>query len=254
MKKKLCILALVIAVMFLFVGCGKKNNLTQFDTKKHSIEKKHGITICYGNDKIESKELANAKILSDENKIEAVLEEIDLFFSNLPDGFLEELEGYSNKSICVIVVDEDLSGVSLVKEKKQQWAVDCTMVTSSLAIDMMYSIYWYIEKAENNMKFLADWNKYNPSDFKYGNPDKYKKYLYGNGNDYESYFLMEGNMNSKLDDLRLSFMCLWKEEAVYLQDTEAVPKIHAKFEYLCSELDRVFETVDENAYWARYIK
>ena len=253
MKKLLMTIILVAATIFLFIGCSKKDDLSACDAKRNEIEEKYGITICYGDDKVEAKELKDAKMLSDETRINTSLDEIDTFFSRLPVGFLEEMEKYSNKKICIIILNEDLTGVALKNVEKQQWAVDSTMITSSLAIDMMYSIYWYTKNADEDLGFLKDWNKYNPSDFEYGNPDKYKKYLFGNGNDYESYFAIEGEMESMIDDVRWLFKLLWDEEAILLKDTTLIPKIRAKMRYICSELDRVFETVDENAYWARYI-
>ena len=254
MKKLLMTIILVAATIFLFTGCSKKDDLSACDEKKNEIEEKYGITICYGDDKVEAKELKGAKMLSDETRIDTSLDEIDTFFSKLPDGFLDELEKYSGKSFLVVMLDQDLSGVIMDGLKEEHWVVDCSMVTSSLALAMMHSIYWHVEHADEDLGFLKDWNKYNPSDFEYGNPDKYKKYLFGNGNDYESYFAIEGEMESMIDDVRWLFKLLWDEEAILLKDTTLIPKIRAKMRYICSELDRVFETVDENAYWARYIK
>ena len=254
MKKLLMTIILLAATIFLFTGCSKKNDLSACEEKRKEIEEKYGITICYGDDKVEAKELKGAKMLSEETRIETSLDEIDDFFSNLPDGFLDELEKYSGKSFLVVMLDQDLSGVIMEGVKEEHWVVDCSMVTSSLALAMMHSIYWHIEHATEDLGFLKDWDKYNPSDFEYGNSDKYKKYLYGNGNDYECYFLLENEMKSRIDDIRLGFMGLWMESSISLQDETVVPKIRAKLQYLCSELDRIFETVDENAYWARYIK
>ena len=240
--------------MVLSCGCSKKNDLSACDEKRKDIEEKYGITICYGDDKVEAKELKDARMLSDENKIDESLQEIDTFFSRLPDGFIDELEKYSGKPFMVVMLDQDLSGVIMEGVKEEHWVVDCSMVTSSLALAMMHSMYWHIEHADEDLGFLKDWDKYNPSDFEYGNPDKYRHYLYGNANNYETYFLLEDEMESMLDDVRISFMRLCKESSSYLQETTIVPKVRAKLQYLCSELDRIFETVDENAYWARYIK
>ena len=111
-----------------------------------------------------------------------------------------------------------------------------------------------MEHATEDLGFLKDWYKYNPSDFEYGNSNEYMEYLYGNGNEFESYFFMREMMENVEDDITTLFMLLWKEQADVLQDTSVIPKMRAKIQYLCSEIDRVFETVDENAYWARYIK
>ena len=254
MRKKLLFLAFAVITAYMLVGCGKKREFAECDKMRKSIEEKYGITILYGDDKVEAKELKGAKMLSDETRIDTSLDEIDTFFSKLPDGFLDELEKYSGKSFLVVMLDQDLSGVIMDGVKEEHWVVDCSMVTSSLALAMMHSIYWHVEHADEDLGFLKDWYRYNPSDFEYGNPDKYKKYLFGNGNDYESYFAIEGEMESMIDDVRWLFKLLWDEEAILLKDTTLIPKIRAKMRYICSELDRVFETVDENAYWARYIK
>ena len=254
MKKLLMTIILVAATIFLFTGCSNKNDISACDEKRKEIEEKYGITICYGDDKVEAKELKGAKMLSEETRIETSLDEIDDFFSKLPDGFLDELEKYSGNPFLVVILREDLTGVIMKGVQKEHWAVDYSMITSSLAIDMMYSIYWHMEHATEDLGFLKDWYKYNPSDFEYGNSNEYMEYLYGNGNDFESYFFMREMMENVEDDITTLFMLLWKEQADVLQDTSVIPKMRAKIQYLCSEIDRVFETVDENAYWARYIK
>ena len=109
MKKLLMTIILVAATIFLFTGCSKKDDLSACDEKRKEIEEKYGITICYGDDKVEAKELKDVKMLSDETRINTSLDEIDTFFSKLPVGFLEEMEKYSNKKICIIILDEDLT-------------------------------------------------------------------------------------------------------------------------------------------------
>ena len=72
MKK---ILLIIITVIMVFSsGCSKKNYLSSCDEKKNEIEEKYGITICYGDDKVEAKELKGAKMLSDETRIDSSLD------------------------------------------------------------------------------------------------------------------------------------------------------------------------------------
>ena len=61
-------------------------------------------------------------------------------------------------------------------------------------------------------------------------------------------------MEDVVNEMQAMFSLMWDEKTSELYNMTVLPKIDAKLQYLCSELDRVFETVDENAYWARYIK
>ena len=91
MKKLLMTIILVAATIFLFTGCSKKNDLSACDEKKNEIEEKYGITICYGDDKLEGETVSELELCDDPNKIEDILDEIEEYFSKLPKGFVDEL-------------------------------------------------------------------------------------------------------------------------------------------------------------------
>ena len=253
MKKLLTTVVMSVVAVFMLAGCTKKKDLSVCDEKRKGIEEKYGINILYGDDEVESEDISNIKLISDENKIMQLLEEIEEYFSNLPKDFISELMTYSELPINITIIDDKKLGVILYNVQEEYWIVNEENIKSDLARDMIYSIYWNVNHAENSPGFVLDWDKYNPLDFEYGDVEKNKKYMYGEADLYNTYFVTEKMMQSIYDDIEHLFSYLWQEEYMKMYNTTVAPKIQAKFEYLCSELDRVFETVDENTYWARYI-
>ena len=252
MKKLLMTIILLAATIFLFTGCSKKDDLSACDEKRNEIEEKYGITILYGDDTVSAEMISNVKLISDKEKIKVLLDQVGEYFSSIPDGFIKELTSYSKLPVNITLVDEKNIGV--IFDEEEYWVVNEYDIKSDIARNMIYSIYWNVNHAENSPGFLMELHKYNPLDFEYGNMEKCSKYVFNENNHDNTYFINEDMMNSFVDEIQVLFGLLCDENTMKAYNVNALPKIQAKFEYLCSELDRVFETVDENAYWARYIK
>ena len=251
MKKLLTTVVISVGVVLLLVGCSKKKELSACDEKRKEIEDKYGITVLYGEDKVEAEMISKVKLISDEKKLIVLLDEVEEYLSNIPKDFIKELAVYSDMPINIVLVDEKNIGV--IFDIEEYWVVNEYDIKSDVARNMIYSVYWNINHAENSPGFLNELSKYNPADLEYGNVDKCSKYILSENNYYDAYFINDDMMISVVDEIQTLFGLLCDEETMRLYDIKVLPKIQAKFEYLCSELDRVFETVDENAYWARYI-
>ena len=257
MKKLLMTIILLAATIFLFTGCSKKNNISACDEKRKEIEEKYGITICYGNDKLEGEAVSELELCDDPNKIEDILDEIEEYFSKLPKGFVDELtsmiEGRKT-NIYVVISKEQYIGVSFKTEGTEYWIINEKEAISPLAENTMYSIVYRMVHSDEIVSFMPNWKEYNPKSFEYGERVDNKKYLYGVSSNNDCYFITEESMKDVVKEMLLLFAILWDDTTMQLYNIADLPKIDAKLKYLCSELDRVFETVDENAYWARYIK
>ena len=257
MKKLLMTIILVAATIFLFTGCSKKDDLSACDEKRKEIEEKYGITICYGNDSIEDANISKLELCVDENKVDTILDEVDDYFSKLPEGFLEELTAMienEKTNVCVVISVGNYMGVSFETKGTEYWVINENGVIAQLAENNMRSIIYHIRYSGGVVNFMPEWKTYNPEGFVYGENDENRKYLYGVAENDECYFIVEETLENVVDEMQALFSLMWDEITYKLYDMVELPKIDAKLKYLCSELDRVFETVDENAYWARYIK
>lgn len=104
----------------------------------------------------------------------------------------------------------------------------------------------------NVTAFLSDWNDYNPDGFTYGSSSKNKKYLCSSSNIENGYFLLDETMEDPITEVQLLFSMLWDDECMEKYNAINLPRIVDKMKFLCSEISRIFETVDETAYWNRY--
>lgn len=99
---------------------------------------------------------------------------------------------------------------------------------------------------------LLKWNDFNPEDYKYGDDDKYAEYFYGNTSKENAYFIDPKPLQNAGDDATTIFILLMKSDYDLDDLFKNSPKIRDKAKYLCEEIERAFETVDETAYWNRY--
>ena len=69
-------------------------------------------------------------------------------------------------------------------------------------------------------------------------------------NNYENaYFISDVTISHKLSDMGGYFAVMMRAGKNIESMFEQCPKIRAKAEYLCKEIERAFKTVDETAYW-----
>ena len=256
MKKLLKTVVISVGVVLLLAGCTKKKELSACDEKRKIIEEKYGITVCYGENNLKGEKVSELKLSENPEKIDRVLDEMEEYFSKLPEGFLEEITSISqneNRELYIVISEGSYKGVSLKTEGIEYWIINEKETTSLLAEDTMRSIIYHFETKEENDYFMLFWDLFNPKEFKYGLQNENKKYLYGVASDEECYFMLEETLEDKAEEQIALFSFLWDSTVMNTVDFGKLPKVKEKMEYLCSELDRVFETVDENAYWARYI-
>lgn len=93
-----------MAFILIITGCSKSKETDYCLDKKEKIEAKYGITICYGKDKIKEKSVSSYKLLDNERKVDAILDEIDDYFSKLPEGFIEEVTTFDSDDATEIVI------------------------------------------------------------------------------------------------------------------------------------------------------
>lgn len=116
----------------------------------------------------------------------------------------------------------------------------------------MYSMMFHAKYSPKRDGFLSDWNDYNPDGFTYGSSSKNKKYLCSSSNIENGYFLLDETMEDPITEVQLLFSMLWDDECMEKYNAINLPRIVDKMKFLCSEISRIFDTVDETAYWNRH--
>lgn len=253
--KKLIISTIIISFILTITGCSKSKETDYCLDKKEKIEAKYGITICYGKDKIKEKSVSSYKLLDNERKVDAILDEIDDYFSKLPEGFIEEVTTFDSDDateIVILILKKDSVGVSFNDREHEYWLVNESDTDMDLAGDMMYSMMFHAKYSPKRDGFLSDWNDYNPDGFTYGSSSKNKKYLCSSSNIENGYFLLDETMEDPITEVQLLFSMLWDDECMEKYNAINLPRIVDKMKFLCSEISRIFDTVDETAYWNRY--
>lgn len=175
--KKLIISTIIMAFILIITGCSKSKETDYCLDKKEKIEAKYGITICYGKDKIKEKSVSSYKLLDNERKVDAILDEIDDYFSKLPEGFIEEVTTFDSDDateIVILILKKDSVGVSFNDREHEYWLVNESDTDMDLAGDMMYSMMFHAKYSPKRDGFLSDWNDYNPDGFTYGSSSKNK--------------------------------------------------------------------------------
>ena len=224
--KKMILFILFIAVIFSLTGCGK--------SYEKKIEEKYGIEI--------------------EGADNDTLKIIDEYFSKLPKGFVEELkkyEGIDDRKIFIKINDEKgMYDFSSDIAKGDYWTIGASDdMDMGLGYCTMYSIWYNVTRRKDTDGILEDWDSYNPVGFQYGDSDTYSKYAFSENNYENAYFISDGTINHKLSDMGGYFAVMMRAGKNIESMLEQCPKIRAKAEYLCKEIERAFNTVDENAYW-----
>ena len=113
----------------------------------------------------------------------------------------------------------------------------------------MYSIWYNVTRKKDTDGILEDWDSYNPVGFQYGDSDTYSKYAFSENNYENAYFISDVTISHKLSDMGGYFAVMMRAGKNIESMFEQCPKIRAKAEYLCKEIERAFKTVDETAYW-----
>lgn len=144
--KKLIISTIIMAFILTITGCSNSKETDYCLDKKEKIESKYGITICYGKDKIKEKSVSSYKLLDNERKVDAILDEIDDYFSKLPEGFIEEVTTFDSDDateIVILILKKDSVGVSFNDREHEYWLVNESDTDMDLAGDMMYSMMFH---------------------------------------------------------------------------------------------------------------
>ena len=221
--------------------------------KKKSIETSYGITVRYG---VETNGYTVAGLstvrLTDSNRINQLLNELNNNLSLYPSGFFDETKqaGYTLT-------------IYLIKQYSQQNVTGITDSTTpniliSLATDYSFTeslhheIYHYIEKyMYAKGANYTTWNTLNPIGFNYGETNN--TYSYVSTGNINASFVNTYAQTDQYEDRASTFEYMMDDtEAGCLQTGTPIWK---KAKYISEQIDAVFQTVSPNVleYWERYV-
>ncbi len=228
-KRNILIVILMVTI-FLLTGCGK--------SYEKKIEEKYGIEI--------------------ETDDKDDLKKVDTYFSKLPKGFIEELkkyDDYDNRTIKIVLKKsyDEQTRVKYDISTGDCWYIDSSQdLENQISYCVIQSVIFNMVNRKDRDGLLLKWNDFNPEDYKYGDDDKYAEYFYGNTSKENAYFIDPKPLQSAGDDATTIFILLMKSDYDLDDLFKNSPKIRDKAKYLCEEIERAFETVDETAYWNRH--
>ncbi len=220
---------------------------------RKSIETSYGITVRYG---VETNGYTVAGLstvrLTDSNRINQLLNELNNNLSLYPSGFFDETKqaGYTLT-------------IYLIKQYSQQNVTGITDSTTSnilisLATDYSFTeslhheIYHYIEKyMYAKGANYTTWNTLNPIGFNYGETNN--SYSYVSTGNINASFVNTYAQTDQYEDRASTFEYMMDDtEAGCLQTGTPIWK---KAKYISEQIDAVFQTVSPNVleYWERYV-
>ena len=220
---------------------------------RKSIETSYGITVRYG---VETNGYTVAGLstvrLTDSNRINQLLNELNNNLSLYPSGFFDETKqaGYTLT-------------IYLIKQYSQQNVTGITDSTTSnilisLATDYSFTeslhheIYQYIEKyMYAKGANYTTWNTLNPIGFNYGETNN--SYSYVSTGNINASFVNTYAQTDQYEDRASTFEYMMDDtEAGCLQTGTPIWK---KAKYISEQIDAVFQTVSPNVleYWERYV-
>ena len=220
---------------------------------RKSIETSYGITVRYG---VETNGYTVAGLstvrLTDSNRINQLLNELNNNLSLYPSGFFDETKqaGYTLT-------------IYLIKQYSQQNVTGITDSTTpniliSLATDYSFTeslhheIYHYIEKyMYAKGANYTTWNTLNPIGFNYGETNN--TYSYVSTGNINASFVNTYAQTDQYEDRASTFEYMMDDtEAGCLQTGTPIWK---KAKYISEQIDAVFQTVSPNVleYWERYV-
>lgn len=220
---------------------------------RNTIQNNYGITIRYGTETNGYSVAGLSSImLSDSNRINQLLNELNTNLALYPSGFFRETnQGGYTLTIYLLkrYSQENVTGItdSTTKNIVISLATDYSFVES-----LHHEIYHYIEKyMYYKGANYTTWNTLNPIGFTYGNTNSNLSYT--TRQDQNASFVNNYAQTDEYEDRASTFeyMMASTEASCLITGTT----IWKKSKYMCEQIDAVFDTVlpTTTEYWERYV-
>lgn len=226
---------------------------TTNDNLRKNIESKYKITIRYG---VETNGYTVAGLsteyLTDANRINQLLSELNYNLSLYPPDFLNETRqgGYTLTIYLIKRYSQDnVTGItdSTTKNVVISLATDYSYIES-----MHHELYHYIEKYmyQRGANYTT-WNSLNPPGFNYGSENT--SLSYANTKNANAFFVNTYAQTDQFEDRASTFEYMMSQNEENCLQTGTI--IWKKAKYICEQIDAVFQSATPSTieYWERFI-
>lgn len=226
---------------------------TTNDNLRKNIESKYKITVRYG---VETNGYTVAGLsteyLTDANRINQLLSELNYNLSLYPPDFLNETRqgGYTLTIYLIKRYSQDnVTGItdSTTKNVVISLATDYSYIES-----MHHELYHYIEKYmyQRGANYTT-WNSLNPPGFNYGSENT--SLSYANTKNANAFFVNTYAQTDQFEDRASTFEYMMSQNEENCLQTGTT--IWKKAKYICEQIDAVFQSATPSTieYWERFI-
>lgn len=226
---------------------------TTNDNLRKNIESKYKITVRYG---VETNGYTVAGLsteyLTDANRINQLLSELNYNLSLYPPDFLNETRqgGYTLTIYLIKRYSQDnVTGItdSTTKNVVISLATDYSYIES-----MHHELYHYIEKYmyQRGANYTT-WNSLNPPGFNYGSENT--SLSYANTKNANAFFVNTYAQTEQFEDRASTFEYMMSQNEENCLQTGTT--IWKKAKYICEQIDAVFQSATPSTieYWERFI-
>ncbi len=239
------------------VEVSPKTEVTTIDDSnnalRNQIENTYNIEVKYG---VETNGYSvgglSTVMLTDKNRINSLLYELNYNLSLYPQGFFNEINTKNYKLSIYLLKRYSQNNVTGITDSSSKHVIISLATDYSYVESLHHEIYHYIEKYmyEKGANYTT-WNSLNPNGFNYGNINQ--GYSFKSTNNLNSYFVNDYAQTDPYEDRASTFEYMMaSNEASCLQTGTTIWK---KAKYMCEQIDAVFQTVSPNIteYWERFV-
>ena len=220
---------------------------------RKSIETSYGITVRYG---VETNGYTVAGLstvrLTDSNRINQLLNELNNNLSLYPSGFFDETKQAGYTLTIYLIKQYSQANVTGITDSTTKNILISLATDYSFTESLHHEIYHYIEKyMYAKGANYTTWNTLNPIGFNYGETNN--SYSYVSTGNINASFVNTYAQTDQYEDRASTFEYMMDDtEAGCLQTGTPIWK---KAKYISEQIDAVFQTVSPNVleYWERYV-
>ena len=224
------------------------------DVLRKRIGQSYGVPISYG-DEIKNYTVGGMSVtpITDEEDVEAALEEIDELLGLYPDGFFDEFSTAGMSLEIYLIKKYSTANVTGVTDRVGGHAIISVATDFPMPETLHHEILHYTEayiKARGGS--FRNWGNYNPSDFTYGTVNS--TYSYAATGRANSYFVNNYAQTAATEDRASTFEYMTAKIRYSCYDSATYP-IWKKSNYMANVIETYFNTVSPNNvdFWEEYI-
>lgn len=218
-----------------------------------NLQSRYSITIKYGAETSGyTVSGLTTQPITDENKINQVLNELNNNLATYPAGFFQEMKNNGYTLTLYLIKRYSTNNVTGITDSTNRNVIISIATDYSFAESFHHEVYHYIEKYlfYKGARYTT-WNSLNPNDFRYGTSNNSLSYNITFSSN--AYFVNNYAQTDEYEDRASTFEYMTAQvEASCLQT--GTP-IWLKSKYISEQIEAVFQTVSPTTteYWERYV-